>query len=146
LETLLPFIAALIGAFVVAWASVWTVVDASRMRWIDTLREDISELLILGTDVRGARILKEELALEKMNRLRQLDFKIRLMLNPYEKDHISLDDAVNDFVQMTLDKSIPDTHYLNTRNRVFGSCRTLLKKEWDRVGKIWLRFQSWRQQ
>jgi uncharacterized protein len=48
LDTALSFAAALIGAFVGAWASVRTVVDASRIKWIDTLREDVSELLVMA--------------------------------------------------------------------------------------------------
>ena len=139
LEILLPLIAALIGAFVGAWASVRTVVDASRIKWIDTLREDVSELLILGTDVRGTSLLREQLDLKKSNRLRQLDFKIRLMLNPHEKDHVLLDNAVNKLVQMTLDSAISDGDYLDARSSVFHTCRALRKKEWDRVSKIWLR-------
>jgi hypothetical protein len=139
LETLLPLIAALIGAFAGAWASVRTVVDASRIRWIDTLREYISELLILGTDVRGTSLLREQPDIKESNRLRQLDFKIRLMLNPHEKDHVLLDSAVNKLVQMTLDSTISDGDYLDVRNSVFDTCRALRKKEWDRVSKIWLR-------
>jgi hypothetical protein len=139
LETALSFVAALMGAFVGAWASVRTVVDASRIRWIDTLREDVSELLVVAADVRSKRLKEQTLDAEKSNRLRQLDFKIRLMLNPNEEDHIKLHDDVNRYVQMTLDQSISDGEYYNSRENVFCSSRTLLKKEWNRVSKFWLR-------
>jgi hypothetical protein len=139
LEALLPLIAALIGAFIGARASVRTVVDANRIKWIDTLREDVSELLILSTDVRGTNLLREQLDTKKSNRLRQMDFKIGLMLNPHEKDHVLLDSSVNKLVQMTLDSTISDSDYFDARNSVFDTCRALRKKEWDRVSKTWLR-------
>jgi hypothetical protein len=139
LDTALSFAAALIGAFVGAWASVRTVVDASRIKWIDTLREDVSELLVLGADVRTKRLNEQTLDSEKSNRLRQLDFKIRLMLNPNEDDHIKLNDDLNDYVQMTLDQSRSDVEYHTSRKNVFCSSRALLKKEWNRVSKSWPR-------
>ena len=139
METVLPFIAALAGAFVGAWVSVRTVVDASWIKWIDTLREDVSELLVVGADVRRERLSEERIDIERSNRLRQLDFKIRLMLNPSERDHIALSDDVNHLVQMTLDKNIDDDEYFKSPNNVFNASRALLKKEWDRVSKFWLR-------
>jgi tRNA(Met) C34 N-acetyltransferase TmcA len=148
LEIVLSFLAALIGAFVGAWASVRTVVDASRIRWIDTLREDVSDLLVIGTDLRRKRLRENRINEQEASRLKQLDFKIRLMLNPSESKHVELGNSINHFVQITLNKSIEDSEYYQTRQDVFCLCRCLLKQEWDRISKLWLRrlFQSRRRQ
>lgn len=65
------------------------------------------------------------------------------MLNPDEDDHIKLHDDVNHYVQMTLNQSISDGDYYKSRTNVFCSSRALLKKEWNRVIKFWLRRFFW---
>ena len=135
LEIVASSLAALVGAFIGAWASVRTVIDASRIKWIDTLREDVSEMLMISTHVRQqARYGKPEE--ERSNRLRQLDYKIRLMLSSKEDVHIRVHKLTNNFVQLTLDRGIDDGQFYELRQELFRSVRDLLKEEWDRVSKI----------
>ena len=113
-------------------------VTAARVKWIDSLRENIATFCGLTHHFHWSSIGKEEEAvvLEKVDRLRRV---IQLQLNPNEEYSKKIIDLVankipnlagktGDIVPMDevppLDKAL---------NELVSTSQLLLKEEWDRV-------------
>src|SRR6185436_11604354 len=79
-------------------------ISANRQRWIDALRDLISELislLMMGAYIKQGMALRDETVmaanaqlLQKIERALLIRSKIRLLVNPNEGDHRALLDAI----------------------------------------------------
>lgn len=140
---LVSLVAVIVGLFVTFAVAKRQIVSPIRQKWIDELRELMSELIsecqraiILGEN-RG--LLNEEKTDEALFRkLLYLEQKLKLMLNPNEDKHIEL---------MKIVRDITDAAHHGIGDLIgFGICvdhatqvtQTILKSEWVRVksGKV----------
>lgn len=137
LAMLVSLAAVIVGPIVTFKVAKRQIVSPIRQKWIDELRELISEflsecekLLVLGRD----GILNQEEVDEKIfARLLYLERKLELMLNPNEGKHNELLEIVK--------KTTKEIHHGTENIIVFGEklkCATvisqrILKEEWIRV-------------
>lgn len=137
LALIVSLVAVIVGPLITLKVAKRQVISPIRQKWIDELRELISEylsecekILVLGND----GILNNEEMDEKIYaRLLYLGKKLELMLNPNEKKHIELLAIIN---------NITDEIYHGVRNIIsFGGylkeatdiSQKILKEEWVRV-------------
>ena len=137
LAMLVSLAAVIIGPIVTFKVAKRQIISPIRQKWIDELRELISEylsecekLLVLGED----GILNKEEADEKtFTRLLYLEQKLKLMLNPNEERHIELLEVVK--------KITEEIHHGVGNITIFGGklkrateiSQKILKEEWARV-------------
>jgi hypothetical protein len=112
------------------------VVSLSRQKWIDALRDDISELLTLAADLallehRLARAfdIPRDVELKRIatQRARLLDLRIRLRLNPREQDHEELRRMIDSLLrtERPVDDLLPEG--------ITTASQAIFKREWERV-------------
>ncbi len=103
LALLVSLVAVIVGPLVTLKVAKSQIVSPIRQKWIDELRELISEylseckrLLVLGED----GLLNKEKTDEKVfARLLYLEQKLKLMLNPNEERHIELLEIINELTE-----------------------------------------------
>ncbi len=109
-----------------------SLISANRQAWINSLRDDLSELFELldwthrlrpGTFAGQDGYRHED---DKRSRIRLLIYKIRLKLNPEELDNKELLKTVEAL------KNNPDNFY-NIIEKTVSISQDILKREWNRV-------------
>ena len=116
-----------------------TVLSANRQRWIDSLRSQIADFLASLVTLNAVR--SEAFALPpaeysaKLEQFRLRQFTIRLMLNPNEKDHQRLDDALREGLTLVTSSGPGLKHDELGRilEKIDSIARPVLKREWERV-------------
>jgi len=137
LSVLVSLAAVVIGPFVTLKISKRQIVSPIRQKWIDELREVVSEylsecekLLVLGKDgMLNTEAIDEQL----FTRLLYLEQKLKLMLNPQENDHNELLEIIQNLAH--------DIHHGQNDPTIFGdrmrdatkATQIILKQEWNRV-------------
>ena len=123
-----------------------SVLSANRQKWIETLRDTLSELIsILGTAAvlrmtwkadwdRGLGPLSErgEL-LEKVQRLVMVQAKIRLLINPLEPDHEALYRAIEAASKHLQAEDWHESSMEADVELITRLAQAILKREWMRV-------------
>jgi hypothetical protein len=118
------------------------VVSANRQEWINTLRNNLADLLA-GLQVWGSPVYSERYSeadhKETFRQILEREAKIRLMLNPTEDDHRKLVGAISD-ARMTAGENQPPEHdqevhqLLASRiELVIQQSQVIMKREWERV-------------
>jgi hypothetical protein len=107
-----------------------TLVSANRQAWINALRDDLSEVFEILTDVRPARLSEEEKIkyADKLSRARLLITRIRLRLNPQEEPSKALDALIVHLFEISLPMEFNDE-----LGRAISKSQEILKAEWRRV-------------
>ena len=113
------------------------IISPIRQKWIDELRELISEylsecerLIILGED---GFLNNEETNGILFRRLLYLEQKLKLMLNPNEEKHIQLLDAIRSIAD-EIHHGVGNIIDFGTKLRAAtGIAQVILKVEWRRV-------------
>lgn len=137
LAMLVSLVAVIVGPIVTFKVAKRQIVSPIRQKWIDELRELISEylsecekLLVLGED---GILNKEETDKKIFTRLLYLEQKLKLMLNPNEERHIELLDIVKEITE--------EIHHgvgniIDFGGKLKGATEVsqkILKEEWVRV-------------
>ncbi len=137
LAMLVSLTAVIVGPIVTFKVAKRQIVSPIRQKWIDELRELISEylsecekLLVLGED---GILNKEETNEEVFTRLLYIEQKLKLMLNPNEKRHIELLEVVKEITE--------EIHHgvgniIDFGGKLSGATeisQKILKEEWVRV-------------
>jgi hypothetical protein len=123
-------------------------VTANRLRWSDTLRDLLAELMSVsytvaivkrqfkGSDPMGA-VATDRLLLDKLEQVSLVKNKIRLMLNPVKPEHHVLYQAVDELYD-----HLVSLQELDVLDRLHGDidlitkqAQGLLTREWERVKK-----------
>lgn len=123
-----------------------TVLSANRQKWIESLRDLVAELvsLLVAAAVaranwkeswnKGQALLASSPAwLEKLERLVRVQWKIRLLLNPTEPDHQTLDQAIDTAIKRLQLEAADDTEIEADLARITSHAQIILKREWVRV-------------
>ena len=107
------------------------IIAPMRQAWINNLRDLLSELLssALHYYVSGY----EDRSDQEYQRVTLLEYKVRLMLNPKEKDHQRLEERIRNLIASIerhpeFVNDFPDLH-----DEIVSLSRQVLKREWDRV-------------
>ena len=122
------------------------VLSANRQKWIETLRDQVAEMvsLIVAAAVmrsnckeswnKGQALLASSPAwMEKLERLVRVQWKTRLLLNPTESDHQALDQAIDCAVKRLQLESCTDAETEADLTRITIQAQAILKREWVRV-------------
>ena len=119
-----------------------SVLSVNRQQWINTLRDQISELLadtfLLRREVERSPQETDRLYSNAQGVLR-CAFKIKLLINPKEADHIHLVDSIDRLMILVVksaekveDKDI-DSQFRVIRDEIVSKSQEILKREWERV-------------
>ncbi len=137
LAMLISLVAVIIGPIITLKVAKRQIVSPIRQKWIDELREVVSEylsecqqLIILGKD---GMLNSEQTDESLFTRLLYLEQKLRLMLNPKEDNHNRLLEIIRTLTE--------DIHHGHSNLLEFGATvreateatQAILKQEWIRV-------------
>jgi len=110
-----------------------TVLSANRQRWIDQLRELISEIITGVPELlthAEMNTIDTAAGIEKSVRIQFCRSKLALMLNPLEEDHVRLLHLVDKAIDMM---SKPDSPNPLLFDEITKLSQKILKQEWIRV-------------
>jgi len=123
-----------------------SVLSVSRQEWINTLRDQISVLVVdtilLRQEVKQYQQEPGRLFARAEGVLR-CAFKIKLLINPKEADHVHLVESIDRLMILVVksadkaaekveDKDI-DSKFLVIRDEIVSKSQEILKREWKRV-------------
>ena len=120
-------------------------ISANRQRWIDALRDLISELislLMMGAYIKQGMALRDETVmaanaqlLQKIERALLIKSKIRLLVNPNEGDHRALLDAIESPFARLWQQERTDVIAAveNDIESITRHAQGIFKREWARV-------------
>jgi hypothetical protein len=123
-----------------------TVVSTSRQKWIEALRDSLSELIAL---IRGAAIVKsrwkdkwdsglgpasaDPALLQKFEHIVLLQSKIDLLINPTDGDHQFLHQAIATAIARLQAMESGDSDTGRDIAAITRAGQTILRREWQRV-------------
>jgi len=113
-----------------------SVLSVNRQEWINTLRDQLAELL-----ADTILLLKEmELSQQEPDRVYArargvltCANKIQLLLNPKEADHRQLVDSIGRLTGLVNKPEDVDSQFKIIRNEIMSKSQEILKREWERV-------------
>ncbi|NMR28071.1 hypothetical protein HH219_21575 [Pseudoalteromonas sp. NEC-BIFX-2020_015] len=104
-----------------------TIIANNRQEWINSLRDEITSFLAVVASTSPSQHLTQMNEAEKKN-LWLHSYKIELLINPKEKDHVDLVDKIreeiNNLINLKEETLISD---------IISISQKILKREWDRV-------------
>ena len=115
-----------------------SVVSASRQKWIDALREQLSEitaaLRVIGLHRRFETIPQVELD-DRIENLALLESRISLLLNPNEEDHKEISAIIRQAIDKIGEGSERDKRVAIQAQLIslVAQSQVVLKREWKRV-------------
>jgi hypothetical protein len=122
------------------------VVSANRHKWIEALRDSLAELISMmaavvvvkaswkGTWNRGLGALEADPKLiEKVQRIIELQWRIRLLLNPLEPDHQELAQSIHQAFLRLQEEGAAEEQTLHDIEHFSSLAQAILKREWQRV-------------
>ena len=122
------------------------VLSANRQHWIESLRDALAELISLlvtvlvvkanfqGTWNKGLGVVAAEpKRVEKLQRLVNVQWKIRLLLNPTEADHQQLTRAIENAITRIQAEGSDDEGMNADIETITCLGQSILKREWQRV-------------
>lgn len=143
------FVASLVGPFITLAISRRqfraNVISANREKWIGTLRETTAEFIALaaaaalhasrpGNTARGhAQLHADPTLMPRFERLVQVRWNLRLLLNPDEPHHLAVVQAVTATTEY-LQKGAPEADAIVAHvNRVADATQVVIRDAWRRV-------------
>ena len=123
-----------------------TVLSTNRQRWIDQLREALADFasqlatiwVIRATwpqkwDKGLGPIAADPARLDKLQRLMQVQWKIRLLLNPTEADHQELYRCIEAALARLREERSEEDETAADIEKISQLGQAILKREWQRV-------------
>jgi hypothetical protein len=122
-----------------------TVLSANRQKWIETLRDAVAGLVSLLVTAmvvksrweqnwnRGRAALTDPALMEKLQQMVQTQFRIRLLLNPTEPDHVRLQQAIDAALKRLRSEESSDADMEADIETITSLTQAILKREWQRV-------------
>jgi hypothetical protein len=122
------------------------VLSANRQKWIETLRDQIAELvsmfvavLVLKQGWRGKwnkgldALAADPALIEKLERIVLIQWKIRLLLNPAEMDHQALYERIEAAFERLRGEEMQEGATTEDLEEITRMSQAILKREWVRV-------------
>jgi hypothetical protein len=115
-----------------------SVISANRQRWIDRLRDQLSELITQLMFVNlemGSKLSTADEIMAKIERAHIIENKIKLLLNPHEEDHTRLVALLRVGIENVYktDKQQVSWKPYEWQGAVISLSQEILKREWVRV-------------
>ncbi len=142
LAVLVALIAVFLGPLLSAWVVRRQIVAPIRQKWIDELRNLITDFLSTAqmiVVVNDNGILNEDqLDKETYRKMLSIERKLTLMLNPNEQLHNKLMDLIRELLDKTEHGTSNLLEFGPLVRNITETAQTILKEEWMRVksGKI----------
>lgn len=114
------------------------VISGNRQEWINTLRDGLANFLSILFIISQGNLEKGAYQ-EKAATLLLLRFKISLLLNPLENDHLQLDTFLDQgikYLSTISKKEEPNRQFSEIRLDIITLSQKILKREWERVKKV----------
>src|SRR5262249_55058658 len=122
------------------------VLSANRQKWIETLRDQIAELISLLVAVLVVKqqwkgrwnkgleaVAADPTLLAKLERIVLVQWKIRLLLNPTEPDHQQLYELMEATFERIKSEEMDEAQTNQDLEGITHRAQTILKREWQRV-------------
>lgn len=115
-----------------------SVVSANRQKWIDNLRDQLTELItgirFLGLH-RSLDHIDDEGFVERFQKLVLVETKVNLLLNPIEEDHSALSKTIRQAIEKIFagDEKEKRTRVKELSDSIVTQSQAILKREWQRV-------------
>lgn len=115
-----------------------SVVSSNRQKWIDTLRDQLSEIItsirIFGLHRSMDSIEQEEFA-QRLEKLTLMETKINLLLNPLETDHKAISETIHTAIEKLFLGNERDKRIAvkELSAELISQAQVVLKREWQRV-------------
>ena len=122
------------------------VVSSNRQKWLDTLRDLLAELVSLLAAIvvtrrswRGpwnegmAAVEARPELLTKLERIVMVQWKIRLLINPNERDHQALYRTIEQAFEHARSEDATDADIAADIEAITALAQPILKREWERV-------------
>lgn len=119
-----------------------SVLSKNRQEWINTLRDELVELIVALRGLQTVMILPQEHRsanelkglIEKITRR---EIKITLLINPKETDHAELIQLISDGLLLAASASDhPKERIIEVERKIATLSQRILKREWQRVKAI----------
>src|SRR6266516_1935530 len=123
-----------------------TVLSANRQKWIETLRDLLAELIsmlvavyVVKSGWKGkwdkglSAVASEPALLPKLERVVLVQWKIRLLLNPTEADHLELSRTIDIAMERLQSEESCEADTKADVENITRAARAILKREWQRV-------------
>jgi hypothetical protein len=114
------------------------VLSGNRQDWINTLRDGLAQFLSVLFMISQGKLSKDNY-MEKSETLLLIRFKISLLLNPQEEDHLQLDTFLDQgikYLSAIFKKEEPIRKFSEIKLDIITLSQTILKREWERVKKV----------
>lgn|SRR5574340_620887 len=117
-----------------------SVLSSNRQAWINTLRDQLSELIgvlgIIHTYVYSTEVHGDDFS-KQIERALALESKIQLLTNPNESDHVELTTLIRKAVLHALstqtERKEGGQTFGEIRQSILAKAQPILKREWVRV-------------
>lgn len=115
-----------------------SVVSSNRQKWIDNLRDQLSEIItsirILGLHRNMGNIEQEEFD-RRLEKLVLMETKINLLLNPLESDHKAISETIHKAIEKLFagDEREKRVAVTELSTSLMAQAQVILKREWQRV-------------
>lgn len=123
-----------------------TVLSANRQKWIETLRDMLAELislLVAAVTIKAMGKIKwdrglgpissDPALLQKLERIVLVQWKIRLLTNPNEPDHLDLNQLIDRAFKRLQAEGTEDEATESDIENITRLGQAILKREWARV-------------
>jgi hypothetical protein len=123
-----------------------TVLSGNRQKWIESLRDLLAEMISLMVAIIVVKsnwpgkwnggmdaIAANPELLGKLERVVQVQWKIRLLINPHEDDHQELYRTIDSGLKRLQANDARDAETEADIERITALSQAILKREWERV-------------
>jgi len=140
LSVLVALIAVFLGPLLSAWVARRQIVAPIRQKWIDELRNLITEflstaqMLVVVEETNGI-LNKEDIDTETYKKMLSIERKLTLMLNPNESLHNELMEDIRELLDKIEHGVSNLLEFGPLVRKITETAQKILKKEWVRVKK-----------
>lgn len=137
---LVALVAVVLGPFLSAWVARRQIVAPIRQKWIDELRDLITEflstaqMLVVVNDSNGI-LNEDDIDKETYKNMLSIERKLTLMLNPNESLHNELMVHIRELLDKTEHGVSNLSEFGPLVSKITETAQRILKEEWVRVKK-----------
>jgi hypothetical protein len=140
MSVLVALAAVILGPFLSMWVARRQIVAPIRQKWIDELRDLITEFLstaqiLVVVNQSNGILNQDDVDKEAYKNMLSIERKLTLMLNPNEQLHIQLMDHIRDLLDKTEHGTPNLLEFGPVVIKVTETAQEILKEEWVRVKK-----------
>jgi len=118
------------------------VLSKNRQEWINTLRDELVELIVVLRSLQTVMLLPREHRdanelKELIEKITRREIKITLLINPQEADHAELIQLISEGLSLAASASDhPKEEITEVERKITALSQRILKREWQRVKAV----------